>query len=228
MYISNHLLDVAIQKPSPNHGGIITPKFVVMHYTAGWTAAGAISTFEKKSSQVSAQLTIDTDGTIYQHVPFNIKAWHAGPSEYKGYTGINSHSIGIELVNPGYLRKVTGGLPDTYMDSTGATHLIPMQHLVKMEYPRVGSGVFYWPTYTEDQLQALEDITKLLIQEYSLEDVTSHEEIDTRGWKTDPGPAFPMNRFKKLFHGRKEDVVVGTKPPKGLRGRFKCLLSYFS
>ncbi len=35
---------------------------------------------------------------------------------------------------------------------------------------------------------------------YQLKDVMGHEDVDTRKWKTDPGPTFPMAEFKNLLH----------------------------
>jgi N-acetyl-anhydromuramyl-L-alanine amidase AmpD len=63
---------------------------VILHYTTGGTAEGALSWFEKPESQVSAHYVIDKDGTIYQCVSDDRKAWHA--------YGENDDSIGIEHV----------------------------------------------------------------------------------------------------------------------------------
>lgn len=203
--IKNHRLRGAVDAPSPNHGGSIIPRFVVMHYTAGWTAESAINTFARSSSRVSAQVTIDTDGTVYQHVPFNVRAWHAGPSSYAGYSGLNGYSVGIELVNPGYLRKLYDGrFMDAYEDIYTAQEVGPV---IRATHSRVGSGTFYWPVYTKAQITAAEGLVEDLINEYPIMDIVTHEEIDTRGWKTDPGPAFPMNRFKRLLRDRANDVV---------------------
>lgn len=200
--IVNHNIEFAVDAPSPNRSGRITPKFIVMHYTAGWTAKSAVNTLTNPSSRVSAHVTIDQNGVIYQHVPFNIKAWHAGPSQHMGYSGLNSHSIGIEIVNPGYLKKVG----NEYKDSFGRMHRArDVGPVVEARHARVGSGTFYWPVYPEAQLEAVEELTQELIDAYNLIDIVTHEEIDTRGWKTDPGPAFPMNRFKKLLGQRDLD-----------------------
>jgi N-acetyl-anhydromuramoyl-L-alanine amidase len=47
--------------------------------------------------RVSAHLFVDRRGEIAQFVPFDRRAWHAGLSSYRGRTGCNDFSIGIEL-----------------------------------------------------------------------------------------------------------------------------------
>jgi len=47
--------------------------------------------------EVSAHLFIDRRGRLTQFVPFELRAWHAGVSSYRGRTGCNAYSIGIEL-----------------------------------------------------------------------------------------------------------------------------------
>jgi N-acetylmuramoyl-L-alanine amidase len=197
--IVDHELTYAIMKPTPNRSGFITPKFIVMHYTAGSTAESAIRTFQSPSSRVSAHLTVAKDGTVYQHAPFNIKTWHAGPSRYMGYSGLNSHSVGIEIVNEGWL--LDEGNVWARRDSSGrVVASVPKGAAgVIARHPRVGSKEYFWPAYTDAQIDAVVEITKDLIDEYNILDIVSHEEIDTRGWKTDPGPAFPMERFKRLL-----------------------------
>lgn len=46
---------------------------------------------------VSAHLLIDRSGQLFQFVPFNQRAWHAGTSEFEGRSDCNNYSIGIEL-----------------------------------------------------------------------------------------------------------------------------------
>ncbi len=54
--------------------------------------------FEAIAGQrVSAHVLIRRDGSVHQFVPFDERAWHAGVSEYRGRTGCNDFSIGIEL-----------------------------------------------------------------------------------------------------------------------------------
>ena len=47
--------------------------------------------------RVSAHLLIDRQGQMVQLVPFDRRAWHAGVSSWRGRSGCNRLSIGIEL-----------------------------------------------------------------------------------------------------------------------------------
>ncbi len=50
---------------------------------------------------MSAHYLIARDGTLYQLVDENKRAWHAGLSYWGGQTDLNSASLGIELDNTG-------------------------------------------------------------------------------------------------------------------------------
>lgn len=47
--------------------------------------------------KVASHLFIERGGKVFQFVPFDKRAWHAGESSYKGRSGFNDFSIGIEL-----------------------------------------------------------------------------------------------------------------------------------
>lgn len=47
--------------------------------------------------KVSSHLYIDREGNLWQFVPFNKRAWHAGTSSFDGKENCNDYSIGIEL-----------------------------------------------------------------------------------------------------------------------------------
>lgn len=204
MEVKYHKLAGADFIQSPNGGDAITPRFLVMHYTAGYDAGSAISTFKSRASEVSAHLVIDRDGKITQMMPFNKKAWHAGPSTYKGVKNLNSHSIGFEFVNIGFLRKTAKGLVDAYGAMVKEDKF---EDYVIAPNARVGSGDFYWPVYTQAQIEAGVEAAKAIIKSYPIEGICSHEEIDTRGWKTDPGPAFPMKSFTNLLGAGRTDPL---------------------
>ena len=47
--------------------------------------------------EVSSHLLINRQGDVTQFVPFNLRAWHAGESQFGDRSGCNDFSIGIEL-----------------------------------------------------------------------------------------------------------------------------------
>lgn len=87
-------------------------KVLVIHYTAE-DFPSSLATLTDR--EVSSHYLIN-DGVsgkknqpmIWQLVPEEQLAWHAGPSFWRGATRINDTSVGIELVNPGYTRTLTG------------------------------------------------------------------------------------------------------------------------
>jgi N-acetylmuramoyl-L-alanine amidase len=93
-----------VAMPSPNHDdrGGASVSMLVLHYTGMASAEAALARLCDPASKVSAHYTIAEDGTVYAHVPEDRRAWHAGVSFWAGIRDINSHSIGIELVNPGH------------------------------------------------------------------------------------------------------------------------------
>jgi len=52
---------------------------------------------EIRGLEVSAHLLIRRDGELIQFVPFTERAWHAGEASFRGQSGCNDFSIGIEL-----------------------------------------------------------------------------------------------------------------------------------
>ena len=47
--------------------------------------------------RVSSHCVIFRNGLVRQYVPFHLRAWHAGVSEFGGRPNCNDYSIGIEL-----------------------------------------------------------------------------------------------------------------------------------
>ncbi|MEM7669328.1 MAG: N-acetylmuramoyl-L-alanine amidase [Pseudomonadota bacterium] len=94
-----------LDRPSPNFGerrGVQTPDMIVLHYTGMETAGAAIDRLCDPAEEVSAHYLIDLDGARTKLVRPRHRAWHAGVSSWGGVHDVNSHSIGIELVNPGH------------------------------------------------------------------------------------------------------------------------------
>ena len=98
-------LVVSTVTPSPNFGerkGVLAPDMIVLHYTGMADSASAISRLCTAGTEVSAHYVVLEDGNIVQCVQESARAWHAGASSWAGETDVNSHSIGIEIVNRGH------------------------------------------------------------------------------------------------------------------------------
>jgi len=92
-----------IAAPSPNHDAREGPvDHLVLHYTGMRSAGAALARLCDPAARVSSHYLVDEDGTAYALVDEARRAWHAGISFWRGMTGLNDRSIGIEIVNPGH------------------------------------------------------------------------------------------------------------------------------
>lgn len=100
--------------PSANYDSRI--QFVVVHYTS---ASLERSLQLLTHGDVSSHYLIgdDKSATVYKLMDENQRAWHAGESQWQGRTWLNSSSIGIEIVNPGYKDTPTGRLWYPYSEA---------------------------------------------------------------------------------------------------------------
>ncbi|RLM09668.1 N-acetylmuramoyl-L-alanine amidase [Gibbsiella quercinecans] len=84
--------------------------FLVMHYTADdFHASLKTLTDEHVSAHYllpAHPLRQNGQPVVYQLVPEAQRAWHAGASQWRGRTGLNDTSIGIEIVNRGFYRSL--------------------------------------------------------------------------------------------------------------------------
>jgi len=202
--IVNRRLDGALFVATPNMGGPITPEVLVLHYTVSWPAAGVVRTFQDPASKVSAHLVLDLDGSWTQLVPFTRSAWHAGPSAWEGRNGLNSWSIGIEIVNPGpVFPRADGTVIDVNRRQwTGGFERPERERLP----PKCPASWTHWARYTEQQIAALEEVCPLLVSEYQLRAIVGHSDI-APGRKFDPGPMLDLQRLRELsFTGEELDA----------------------
>ena len=200
MKIEKHLLlaeagdNITIEK-SPNQSSLVSPIYLIMHYTAGASLDGAVKWFKNPEAKASAHLVIGRDGQIVQMVPFNKKAWHAGKSSWGNLEHMNQYSIGIELVNAGRLHRRSDGKWVNW-----ANNIIPDEEVTEAIH-KSESTVSGWHEYTEAQINAAIKVASLLNSIYQFTDVLGHEDVSP-GRKSDPGPLFPMNSFRSIVLGR--------------------------
>ena len=207
MIIREHLLESeGIKfKKSPNHSGMFDiglPDTIIIHYTAGSSAASSIRTLCDSNSKASTHALVGRDGSITQLVPFNTIAWHAGKSSYQGRVGLNKFAIGIEIDNAGRLTKSGAG----YAAWFGRVY--PDKDVMEAVHQNE-SAPAYWHTYTEKQIDAVFDICVNLMNTYNISMILGHEEI-ARGRKSDPGPAFPLEKLRErvLLRERADEGAI--------------------
>lgn len=208
MKIVNHILEegngISVSfKKSPNTGGSLDHRFLVMHFTAGQNAESSINWLTNPESRASAHLVIARDGSITQLVPFNTIAWHAGRSNWEGLSGLNKYSIGIELDNAGKLIRHGDKWQAWFGRDYDQQDVIEAIH--KNESTPAG-----WHIYTREQLDAALQVSIVLMTHYKLKDFLGHEDI-APGRKFDPGPAFPMGSFHGKLLGRMDDTETEYK-----------------
>jgi N-acetylmuramoyl-L-alanine amidase len=99
--VSRYIRDL----PSPNQterpAGMLIDT-LILHYTGMQTAQAAIDRLRDPAARVSSHYVVDEDGAVFRLVPEDCRAFHAGISFWRGNTGLNDRSIGIEIVNPGH------------------------------------------------------------------------------------------------------------------------------
>lgn len=91
-------INITFRSPNYSPRGGRPISLLVLHATAG-SARSALAWLTNSRARVSAHYVIDKQGQIYQLVPDEHAAWHAGRASWRNETDINAISIGIELEN---------------------------------------------------------------------------------------------------------------------------------
>ncbi|WP_316207257.1 N-acetylmuramoyl-L-alanine amidase [Bradyrhizobium sp. SZCCHNR3118] len=198
---------------SPNYGGALKPRYIVIHDTAsGLKDDGDISWLTNPAAKVSAHVVVSREGKITQLVPFDVVAWHAGQSQWKGLKFMNSYAIGIEIDNPGKLQKVSNGV---YKNDvvTIDTNKNPA---LKVEYAKTSAhGAGYWLHYSDAQIAAVEELCQALCGVFKIEDIITHWMISP-GRKIDTNPLYPLEALRaNVLPYRPVGLLVEPEPITG-------------
>jgi len=185
---------------SPNHGGVLVPDLIIMHYTAGASAQSTAEWFQNTTpgKRRSAHVVIGRDGRVVQCVDFRHQAWHAGLGSWRGRGNCNRYSVGIELANWGHLQIADGGYVSHVGTPVGADRVTWAPHKLTgdLESP--------WERFTNAQLIAALDVCRALLMVCpSISDIVGHDDVDPER-KRDPGPLFPLATFRCLLFGKRE------------------------
>jgi len=178
---------------------------LIIHYTADLSMEKTVAWFQDPRANASAHIVIGRDGKLTQLVPFNHKAWHAGKSAWGNLEGLNSHSIGIELVNGGKLRRADRKWLTWY----GVQ--VPDSEVVEATHPKeiVPAG---WQIYPRPRLRPLCPPRLALHERYAFLDIMATMKV-APGRKTDPGPAFAMGQLpRQVLGGNDQESFIMCVP----------------
>lgn len=162
------------QNPGYDETRSLDPTGITIHYTVTYDSSFAQKILAQKG--YTYHYIVSKDGTVEELVSPSIRAVHDPAT--------NATHIGIAFVNLGY---------DT--GSAGRSGAPPQSEWLNM----VGSkGYDTWEPYTDAQLYAGERLVENLITKYPrINKIEGHSEVSTE--KHDPGPAFPLDKFRKIL-----------------------------
>lgn len=182
---------VSVVETQNTSGKLEEHKFVVLHFTGGTSSEATLMWIADAQAKASMHLLIDRNGEITQLVPFDYIAWHAGRSKWNGLLGLNKYSIGVSFSNAGPLTKKNG----EWITLSGKN--IPESD-VYIERDASTGEERGWHKYTQAQIDTALKVIPVIIKSYpTIEEVLRHSDI-TEGRRLEPGPAFPMEAFRKL------------------------------
>lgn len=166
----NYQIDTTYLSPNQDARQMI----LVLHYTAlplEETLRRFMSEdFAASSHYIIPEQAINQKFTVYNLVPDDKRAWHAGLSYWQGNRNLNPSSIGIEIINLGF--------PEA--DES----LALMQRR-------------WYPYQSKQQIEVLAEVIKKVVDQYKITPtrIVAHSDI-APGRKFDPGPLFP---WKQLY-----------------------------
>ncbi|MBC7542659.1 MAG: N-acetylmuramoyl-L-alanine amidase [Candidatus Sericytochromatia bacterium] len=140
---------------------------IVLHHTASPDdALGIARYFFNPESRVSSHYIVGRNGSLVRCVPDFKRAWHAGPSIFRGVPDVNEYSIGIEICNRGdgaevyppnqvaTVCKLVANLAKQYG--------IPLAHVTRHRDVAVPKGIKVDPSNNFDFLRVIRTTQSLL------------------------------------------------------------------
>ncbi|WP_092736382.1 N-acetylmuramoyl-L-alanine amidase [Riemerella columbipharyngis] len=91
----------------PSVGQNFRERFIIIHYTA-LDYEKSIKVLTQKNVSAHYLVNDRPDKEIYQLVDENKRSYHAGVSHWRNFDNLNDNSIGIEIVNSGFVLNSSG------------------------------------------------------------------------------------------------------------------------
>jgi len=142
-------------------------KQIYLHHTAGnGDAVGVSRYWNRNDSRIATAFIIAESGDIVQCFSSKHWAWHLGidaedlARSGARYQNLNKTSVGIEVCNWGYLKKVDGN----YITYTGTK--VKPENVTTLDGPY--KGHLYWYKYTDAQIESLRKLIVYLCDTYQI------------------------------------------------------------
>lgn len=151
-------------------------EYIVIHYSAANGSKEAVLKYENSKTQYGYHYMIDKDGSHFETAPPDKIVWHAGGNGTVG----NSNSVGICIMNVGFERE---GVPAKSDWVTG-------------DFPNANKEG-KWEPYSQASLSTAAQICAKVLSDNGLtvDRIVGHSDIQSN--KSDPGPAFGMDSFRR-------------------------------
>lgn len=176
--------------------------YIILHHTAGGSnPKNVVSSWAKDSiGKVATEFVVGGqncttgnskyDGHIVRSFPEGCQAYHLGAS---GSSYMNTHSVGIEMCNFGYVKN-----GKTYTGSN-----VCSDQIVKLESPF--KGFSFWHKYSDGQLNAVKE---LLIYIANRDNIDLHEGLYR--WIKDEGAMKAFDFHIAAYKGRIKGLLTHT------------------
>ena len=159
--------DTKLRLPAGRFFTDVHPKnLIVLHFTAGSTAAGAYQCWLGQKDQVATPYILDVDGTVYQTFDPKLWAYHLGVTGPQAQNHKHDkRSVPIEVVSLGPL-KLRGGLlyswPNNYQ-----TPFCKEEETGKYVQASF-RGFDYYAAFTAAQKESLVDLVRKISADFNI------------------------------------------------------------
>jgi len=189
---------------------------IVLHHTVSSTWQSAWGWWDGQAGHIVTAFIIDKDGTIIETFDPKHWAYHTGTgAQY------DKHSIGIELVNEGYL---TEGKDGNYYWMDGKYKYKGTPYKLRMPW----KGHSHFASYTHEQIQVTKELCESLCEDFKIDKLVTNGfhydpnystqkgiiiHANVKESKTDLSPAFPLLDLQRYLD---QPAVIHTpwQPPK--------------